>query len=265
MMLPDLPFLASAADKKKVRFERVIMPPPTFITLPREIRDMVYHFVWDHAPPNGATSLSPDRTPFRRHIYPFDRFPIDVTLALLHVNRQISAEAALIFYGKRTFYFDPKDVIPFLRRFPHRLDLIKDIEVTEGSFFFLRLYSKIFAVLPTLGGPKSFAISLNLFLTINRPFERVLERLATVGIHNVTDRMNVSVRFVGRMRQDSTEDCQTAIKLTETWTCAKGERHWKKLGLQCRAYQRGMQLVYHEHPLGQLCDHEDHRRMFSNL
>ena len=241
------------------------MSPPTFITLPREIRDIVYHFVWDHDPPIGATSVSPYRKSFRRNLYPFDRFPVDVTLALLHVNRQISAEATPIFYGKRAFYSDPKDVITLLRGFSHRLDLIEVIEVTEGSLNFLRTCGKIFAVLPLLEGPQSFAISINTFFTRNRPFERVLERLATVGIHNVTDRMNVSVRFVGRRRQGYTEDCQKAVELTDTWTCAKGERHWKKRGLQCRAYHRDMRLVDHERPLGQLCDHEDHRRMFSEL
>ena len=240
------------------------MSPPTFITLPREIRDIVYHFVWNHTPANGARSASPYRKYSRRKLYPFDRFPADVTLALLHVSRQVSAEAALVFYGKRTFYFDPIDVVPFLRVFSYRLDLIKDIEVTEGSLKLLRTYSKIFAVLSTLGGPQSFTMSIDTFLARHRYFAWALERLIHVGIHHVTDRMNVTVRFVGRMRLGFLEPYPKASEFTDIWTCAKGERHWKKRGLHCRAYHRKMLLQGHECPLNQPCDHEDHRRMFSN-
>ena len=240
------------------------MSPPTFIALPREIRDIVYHFVWNHTPANEMTSASPYRKHSRRKLYPFDRFPADVTLALLHVSRQVSAEAALVFYGKRTFYFDPIDVVPFLRVFSYRLDLIKDIEVTEGSLKLLQTYSKIFAVLSTLGGPQSFTMSIDTFLARHRYFEWALERLIFVGIHHVTDRMNVTVRFVGRMRLVYLEPYPKASEFTDIWTCAKGERHWKKRGLHCRAYHRKMLLQGHECPLNQPCDHEDHRRMFSN-
>ena len=240
------------------------MSPPTFTTLPREIREVIYHFVWDHGPPNGATTASPDRK-HRRKLYPFDRFPADVTLALLRVSRQVSAEAALVFYRKRTFYFDPKDVVPFLRGFSHRLDLIKDIEVTEERHNFLRTYRQIFAGLSILGGPQSFAMSINTFFVRYRPFERVLERLATVGIHHVTDRMNVTVRFVCRTLLPYTEGYRRAIEFTDTWTCAKGERHWNNQGLQCRAYRPYKLLEDPERPLGQPCDHEDHRRIFSGL
>ena len=240
------------------------MSPPTFTTLPREICDIVYHFVWNHAPASGATSASPYRKHSRRKLYPFDRFSADVTLALLHVSRQVSAEAALVFYGKRTFYFDPIDVVPFLRGFSHRLDLIKDIEVTEGTLKLLRTYSKTFAALSTLGGPQSFTMSIDTFLARNRYFEWALERLVIVGIHHVTDRMNVTVRATGRMRLGYLEGYPKASELTDTWTCAKGERHWKKRGLHCRAYHRNMLLESHEPSLGHPCDHEDHRRMFFN-
>ena len=243
-------------------FERVIMSPPTFMTLPREIRDIVYRFVWDHAPPSGVTSALPYREQSRRKLYPFDRFPADVTLALLHVSRQVSAEAALTFYGKRTFYLDPLDVVPFLNGFSHRLALIKDIEVTEGYLNFSQTYSKAFAVLSTLEGPQSFAMSLDTLFARNRQFERVLERLTALGIHHVIDRMNVTVRLVGEMRLGYTEGCSKVIELTDTWTCAKGESHWKKRGLHCRAYNRDMLLEGHERPFAQPCDHEDHQRMF---
>ena len=241
------------------------MSPPTFITLPREIRDIVYHFVWDCGPVSGSMWRSSIREHYRLKLYPSHRFPADVNLALLHVNRQISAEAALVFYGKRTFYFDSKYVIPFLRDFSPRLDLIKNIEVAEGSLNFLRTYGKTFTVLSALGGPQSLTMSIDTLGARNRPFERGLERLATVGIHHVTDRMNVTISFVGRIRLGYSEGFPNAIEFTDTWTCAQGERQWMKRGLHCRIYNGDIRWVGHERSLGQPCDHEDHRRVFAGL
>ena len=241
------------------------MSPPTFITLPREIRDIVYQFVWDLDPANGPKSASPCRIHFLCKLCPSHRFPADITLALLHVNRQISAEAALVVFGKRTFCLDIKGVIPFLRGFSHRLDLIKNIEVEETSLNFLRTYGKTFTVLSAAGGPQSLTLSIDTLGARKRPFERALERLATLGIHHITDRMNVTVRFVGRIRLGYSEGFPSAIEFTDTWTYAQGERQWMKRGLHCRIYNGNIWPAGHERALGQPCDHEDHRRVFAGL
>ena len=67
-----------------------------------------------------------------------------------------------------------KDVIPFLRGPSHRLDLIKYIEITEGSLHSSRTYSGNSAVSSTLGGFQSVIMSINTFFARDRPFEGVL-------------------------------------------------------------------------------------------
>ena len=84
------------------------MSAPTFTTLPREIRDRIYDFVWDFGQPVGPSGWSSKYMPrSMQRSSPFDSVPIHAMLALLHVNHQISAEAAAAFCGQRKFYSAP--------------------------------------------------------------------------------------------------------------------------------------------------------------
>ena len=82
----------------------------------------------------------------------FDSFSADVALALLHVNRQVSAEAASVFYGKRTFCIEFSHLILFLQRISLRRHLIKDIQVSDFSSHDKQSCSQTFQLLRTLNG-----------------------------------------------------------------------------------------------------------------
>ena len=126
----------------------ITMSSPTFTSLPLEIRDRIYDFVWDLGQMVSISGWSSEYVPRSlRKIHPFDSNSADVTLALLHVNHQISAEAASTFYGKRTFCFAPNQLIPFLEGIVLRQYLIREIEVTESSSFDLRFPPQAFDLL----------------------------------------------------------------------------------------------------------------------
>lgn len=119
---------------------------------------------------------------------PFNSAPTNVTLSLLHVNHQISAEAASIFYGKRTFNSSPERQIPFLEGIALRRHLIKDMEVLETPAFELRFPPQTFDFLQSLDGLRSFTMRIG-----TDPFQRLQEHLIEAGIYKFTDRMVVVV------------------------------------------------------------------------
>ncbi|KAF3170546.1 hypothetical protein TWF225_004217 [Orbilia oligospora] len=85
---------------------------PSFLGLPREIRDEVYKYLLLFEPTPKTTSL----TPLARAMLmaqrdkPVFRKPVSVQNAILCVNKQIHDEAAEIFYGFNTFAVRIKSV-----------------------------------------------------------------------------------------------------------------------------------------------------------
>lgn len=118
----------------------------------------------------------------------FGSAPVDVTLALLRANDQISAEAASTFYGKRIFEINPHHLVPFLEDTTLRRYLIKDIDILETPTFELRFPPQTFALLRDLNELRSFTIKIE-----TTALKEVQTHIVEVGIYKFTDRIDVTV------------------------------------------------------------------------
>lgn len=187
------------------------------------------------------------------------------SFALLHVNRQVSAEAAAVFYGRRTFHIEFSHLISFLQGLSLRRHLIKDIEVSDFSSYDKQSCSQTSSLLHTLDGLRSFTIAIN-----NQPLKLVLEHLVGVGIHDLTDRMDVTLLSAHVTCMPSTKDgvpktTSEIVVFTNAWKCAKGEREWKSQELHCWVHLCELAICdssspAHENLSSQVCDH-DRRRL----
>ena len=242
------------------------MASPTFATLPREIRDRIYDFVWDLGQAVASSRLSSmHMLRSMRSSLPFDSIPFDLILALLRVNHQISAEAASTFYGKRKFYSFPDRLIYFLELIPLHRHLIKDIEVLGYLGLQTRFPPQTFDCLQNLNGLRSLTVRFNGVFS-----HHLQQHLVEAGIHRLTERIVVTVHseygiFLKITEKGSsriTEE-QECVQLTDTLTCAKGENEWKSQCLHCRVIHRidreGTEWRSVDEPT-QTCDHDHHHR-----
>ncbi|CAD6593585.1 MAG: hypothetical protein ASARMPRED_007687 [Alectoria sarmentosa] len=236
------------------------MSSPTFMSLPLEIRNRIYDFVWDLGQMVSISGWSSKYVPRSlRKIHPFDSNSADVTLALLHVNHQISAEAASTFYGKRKFYFGPNQLMPFLKGIVLRRHLIREVEVMETSSFDLRFPPQAFDLLRNLDRLRSFTMIIN-----TKPFEYVHRHLVNAGIYRLTDRLEVTVHSErGITLYDKDQSIlphgSEYVVFRNNWTCAKGEREFKSQGFHCKGSGRLNEENIWEHESSQPCDHDHHR------
>lgn len=237
------------------------MSPPSLNTLPREIRDRIYDFVWDLG--RDVSLSAPLRIPRKRKFLPFDRFFAKTMLALLHVNHQISAEAAFTFYGKRVFCSRSKQLLPFLGSIGLRRYLIRDIEVLEAPDGSLRLPPQTFDILQTLSSLRSFTIKIR-----KTSFKTVQNHLVRIGVYKLTGRMDVNVHSE-RARDISYYELSGSksigllerVIFTNTSTCAKGETEWRSEGFRCRVSGRvNKELIWvdQKNLSSQPCDHKNH-------
>lgn len=231
------------------------MSSPTFSTLPREIRDRIYDFVWDL----GQT-VSPSLS-LLRGVYDFNNLPADVVLALLRVNHQISSEAASTFYGKRKFYLSLNLLSPFLEGIALRRHLIKDVEVHDQYNF--RFPFQTFELFQDMDALRSFTMTIK-----QEPFNIFQERLADSGIYKITDRTEIIVHSERKFAVTCREygiftHHMEFVALTNIWTCAKGEREWKSRGFHCMVEGRMLNDLSMERANifpSQPCHHDHHRQ-----
>lgn len=241
--------------------DRANMSLPPFITLPREIRDRIYDFVWDLgqevslSTPLRRTRSSKPGQGRKRKSSPFENVAADTILALLHVNHQISAEAASTFYGKRIFSVDIQDLTPFIEGIGLRRHLITDINVSDVLEAKLR---------QTLSSLRSFTIKVN-----RQSLRLVQEYLIGIGVYKMTDRIDVTVHSecamtlpYGESSGSSSVRLLESVVFTNTWKWAKGGNGWKSEGLHCRvkgSVNEKFIWVHHENA-SQPCDHNHHRQ-----
>lgn len=106
--------------------------PPTFLTLPREIRNQIYKLLLVSPSPIIVWSAKLEEKwgidystskPFRFHRFAHDRTAIaaslkDLTPSLMRCNRTIDLEASTFFYGSNTFAFEgDHDWLPIISWF----------------------------------------------------------------------------------------------------------------------------------------------------
>ena len=245
---------------------RATVSPPFLTKLTRETREHIYDFVWDLG--IGILILSRDsevpREGKRNNLlsYEFPRegvqnellsndVPKESMLALLRVNRQISAEAAPFFYGKRRFIFGVEQLAQFMKCIGLHWHLIKDVEVMHTLPDFLCPCDTMDTLL-TLSSLRSFTIE------VNRPSMRLLERhLTGLGVHLLTEFMDVTV--ISRRPVKSSRE---HVEFKKTWTCSKGETRWRSNGFHCRVLSRKNDEGKWEasEKASQPCNHDHHHR-----
>ena len=245
---------------------RATMSAPFLTKLTRETREHIYDFVWGTG--IGILILSRDsevpREGKRNNLlsYEFPRegvrnellsneAPKESMLALLRVNRQISAEAAPIFYGKRRFIFGVEQLAQFMKCIGLHWHLIRDVEVMHTLPGFLCPCDTMDTLL-TLSSLRSFTIE------VNRSPMRLLERhLTGLGIHLLTEYMDVTV-VSRRPRKLSWEH----VEFTRTWTCSKGETRWRDKGFYCKVLSRKNDSGKWEdfEKASQPCNHDHYHR-----
>ncbi|KAL2045244.1 hypothetical protein N7G274_002327 [Stereocaulon virgatum] len=105
-----------------------------FLNLPREMRDAIYESVYKKGDPDKRIHVLPRVRNYyivRGADFRYD-IPIpETTLALLRVNRQVSAEVASNLYGRHTFVGRLNDLSTFLQGLRGCKALVKKVEVTS--------------------------------------------------------------------------------------------------------------------------------------
>ena len=124
-----------------------IMSSSSFLQLPRELRNKIYDFLfpWE--------TLTPIIDELQDHVFlpsrPFGSCSApyaEEVLALLSVNRQISAEAKENFYRERTFSGEPSQLRDFLRGIGTRSHLVRIVEIKESMALVSPKYSITYAM-----------------------------------------------------------------------------------------------------------------------
>ena len=172
-------------------------------------------------------------------------------LALLRVNRQISAEAAPIFYGQRRFIFGVEQLAQFRKCIGLHWHLIRDVEVMHTLPDFL-CPCKTMDTLLSISSLRSFTIE------VNRPSMRLLERhLTGLGVHLLTEYMDVTV-----ISRRPVKFSREHVEFKKTWTCLKGETRWRNRGFHCRALSQKNDKGKWEDSerASQPCNHDHHHR-----
>ena len=108
--------------------------PTPFLDVPREIRDAIYESVYKKGDPDKRIHVLPRIRNYyivRGADFRYD-IPIPETiLALLRVNRQVSAEVAFNLYGRHTFVGRLNDLSIFIQGLRGCKALVKKVEVTS--------------------------------------------------------------------------------------------------------------------------------------
>lgn len=207
-----------------------------------------------------------------RSPHPFKSVLSDVTLALLHVNHQISAEAASTFYGKRTFYSSRRRLIPFLEEVGLHRHLIKDIQLladlnsqsawNKQLFWEMQFPPQTINFLQTLEGLRSLTIWTKAGLV-----HRLQQQLFEAGIHRLTERVVVTVHYeygmvLEFMEEGKSVTTEESVIFKNTLTCEKGGKEWESSGFHCRVTHRIDEGRPRSPPYGdpsQPCNHGHHR------
>ncbi len=160
-----------------------IMPQVTLTQLPREIRDNIYDFVftWNEVRPTRLR-----RNP--RYASVYNDYPHQFP-SLLLVNRQISAEAAPLFYGNRVWAGQAAELLCFLEKVGDRRNLIKAVEIR--SFTYLRplpCMPYLFSVLSSMSALHSVKLHVS-----GPTFEPAQTQLAAMGLNSLKGQVEVII------------------------------------------------------------------------
>ena len=241
------------------------MASSPFLSLPREIRDQVYGWVFTFrcdsiGPTNRGKMIieesdeatkplvrgfvfcgggSNPLSQFKCSYFPRARKLLGLTL----VNRQISAEAVASFYGTLVFSENPSSkssLSYFIKGIgATRRYFIKTIELTNR--FMVRDYDfsldfGIFDLLCTLSNLQKLIIEPSI-----HDLGQLWEILMSGGVHKLTGRFQIVVRnsIIRSANHRLGEFFKFLRRKTYVWTCANGQKEWKQGDTQCEVFYVG--------------------------
>ena len=206
--------------------------PPTFTTLPLEVRNEIYGhlFCYDSITPlssktgkllhlNNRPRLAPD---FLLHI------PSDPQnfLALLSVNHQISDEAADFFYYKTTFHGKWHEIVAFVKGIgARRGNMIRSMEISHPNWYAF-IFDKdedlemLSGLLPNLR---------TLHIAASAPdFTRLQNELIQGGILKIAGKLDIGVcnTWSDEMLSGSEPRVRQIYRHRHVWRCDKGTTQW---------------------------------------
>ena len=201
--------------------------PTTFTTLPLEVRNEIYTFVFDHdrlSPCDNAPLCkafqyehSPDgHWPWVRELHP------QQTLALLSVSQQISDEAAAYFYGNTIFYGYWPLIAAFVKGIgAQRRNMIRRIEIDwKQSLFKDDENLDMLAELTGLQTVHMYAITKDFTHLQNDTIPGCISGL--VGKVDI----GISVFTSGECLSDTIPPVQQLYTDENTWSCARNTAQW---------------------------------------
>ena len=213
---------------------------PSFTTLPLEIRHKIYGdvFNYQHISPTGSLSFGGTKYAVRHFQLPckatYSEGNPNKVLALLLVNRQISDEAALYFYGNTKFNAELQNMIWFLEGVgTRRRNIIRRVEIVYLECLGRsRCGQKIFDLLSTMHSLQ--IIHFEVFELLGPPLQQQL--LIGSGVFKPTGRADISVHHEYHksiMVQESpqAEPIDALITYHHVWSCAKDTTEWKGMEL----------------------------------
>ena len=213
-----------------------------FLTkLPIEIRKDIYELAFRY---DGVDVRDKPNHEFwiQRRIGSYSYFvqnPPDEVLALLHVNRQISQEAAASFYTNTKFTGFTADILSFLNGISgFRRDLIATINMVTGPISsdawsmgstgfrynyqaenFKQLLKAVIGLLSTMTGLRT--VNIGITPELRRHSRRIQLWLIDYGILELTGKFDLCV-FCWFGEQHRPES-----NVLATWSCAEGDTEWK--------------------------------------
>ena len=196
--------------------------PPTFTTLPREIRNEIYSnifgcafYMLDVLSSGKFLTLNPHS---QEWVHKYHLADPQIVLALLSVNHQISDEVAPLFYGKQTLRTNWCDILPFLKGIgPRRRGLITSVHIFGWGYDEMRQDCReTFDLLDGITDLRTVRIEsggLNL--------ARYQSELIEFGILKLAGKVDIGVYnnfYKSRACGRHLEGC--------VWSCTRGSTEW---------------------------------------
>lgn len=201
--------------------------PTILTTLPLEVRNEIYKFVFDHDHLSPHANWGPCKS-FRFELGHGSPWPLanDVLaqqiLALLSVSQQVSDEAAAYFYGKTVFYGNWPLIAAFVKGIgAQRRNMIRRIEIDcEKSSFKDDENFEMLAELASLRTVHLCAISKDF-----TPLQNDTIPGCILGLVGKVD-IDITVYTYGEYLSDTIPPGQQHYREEYTWSCARNTAQW---------------------------------------
>ncbi|KAG7004655.1 hypothetical protein G7Y79_00024g056050 [Physcia stellaris] len=194
------------------------MAQPSLLSMPLELRNQIYSYIYDN---KYATPLTREDG---SHLLWSQLFGEPIPLTLLLVNRQISAEAATIFYSKTIFKGTIAQISSFVKGIgAAKANLLRQIDICHWEAspkpdFFRQLLPlknlRVLRVVQPCNDP-----------SCKGDIEAFKQALADTEIVQPSSRIEIELCIMWTNRR---ADARFHPVNMSVWNCKKGEAEWKE-------------------------------------